>query len=50
MNGTENANEWDREHEQTGQRMRTNGTENVNKWTINVNRKQNMTTNVRGSK
>ena len=49
MNGTENANEWDREHEQTGQKMQMNGTEHMNKQTINVNRKQNTITNERGS-
>ena len=48
-NGTENANEWDREHERMGQKMRMNGTEHMNERTINVNRKQNTTMNERGS-
>ena len=48
-NGTENANDWDREHERMGQKMRMNGTEHVNERTVNVNRKQNTTTNERGS-
>ena len=46
-NGTENVNEWDREHKRMGQRIWMKGTENVNKRTVNANGKQNMTTNER---